>query len=228
MRHGFLIPASLAALSLAGCVHQEAARKPASAGDACSNVGEAECIARSEGKAARRGNDLEIRSASGRVVSFAGNPGACAEGLTGKCLVHRLEGYRPGEGLFVVSERRWDARASVVGDARSGAETRVDNGPPRFSPGGTRFVGVMSSEARAPANDLAVWSAGGAAPVPEWSHPTAGGARAHYVFAGWDGEDRVRLDVSYNPVGGGANKKGEAAIVRGDAGWTLVKPDDCP
>lgn len=228
MRLGLLIAAALAAPALAGCMHQEASDRRATSGDACLGVGEAECIVRSGGKASRKGDALEIRAASGRVVGFTGSPGACAEGVTGKCLVQRLEGFRKDEGLLVVSERRWDAMASVVVDAETGAEVRVDNGPPRFSPGGTRFAGVMSSEARAPANDLAVWSAGGATPALEWSHPTAAGARAHYEFVGWDGEDRVRLRVTYNPVGGGANKQAEAAIVRTENGWTLSKPDDCP
>lgn len=225
----FLLPALLGCLLASGCMTRGAPEpEPVTSADACHGLAEDACIAATNGDARRKGDLLSLKLASGKDKEYRSMPQACNEGIHEKCLEYRLWGYRPADGLYVVSMGFTEGGGYLVVDKATGSEARLDNDIPNFSPSGRRFVGVMSSEAHEPELDLAVWSLAAGAPRLEWSHRTVAGKYALYEFAGWQGEDRVRLKVTYGPTDGGPNKDGEATITRIDDGWALEKPDDCP
>ena len=229
MTHRLLVPA-LTLLALAGaCSPRDGAvTQPSSVGDMCRPAQEAECIGRSGGLAARDGNVLRLRLEGGKVAEFRSEPSACAEGIAQKCVVYRLDGYRPTEDLFVVAETRYEGGDHVVVERKGGSRTVVDNHRPHFSPTGTHFVGVMSSEMHEPDRDLAIWSAGGGEPRLVWSHDRARQGFAVYEFVAWQGEDAVLLQSTCRATNAGPTRIEQAQIVRKDGAWTLVKPDDCP
>jgi len=201
---------------------------PTSVGDLCRPNQEAVCIDRSQGMASRKGNLLRLKLEDGKSSEFRGELGACAEGEARKCVIYRLDGYRPTEGLFVVAESHSDQGRFLVVDRRTGGRTTVENRPPRFSPLGSHFVGVASATGRMSGHDLAVWSAGGAEPRLVWSHDPPAQGDTTYEFLSWQGENTVLLGTSCRPTASAPWHKGEARIVRSDAGWTLEKPEDCP
>lgn len=227
MRHRSLILAVALPLGLGACAHDRGIASPPTL-DACTGADEAACLRRTEGSASRAGDVLTLKTGPESTASFTSLSRACAEGIARRCVLFRLEGYRPEQGLFVVAERHFGGMRYLVVDGRSGGIARVDGDTPRFSPSGTRFAAVSGARVPPGEPDLAVWSLGEDGPRMDWSHRGEPGAKALYGFLGWEGEDKVVLRVRYVPTGGGPQKEDAAAIVMRDGGWTLEKPADCP
>jgi hypothetical protein len=86
-------------------------------------------------------------------------------------------------------------------------------------------VAVASSEATTIDNAIVIFSTDSDPAVMEFRYPTPE-EYALYSFAGWDGEDRIKLSI-YARIGD-QSKDVDAAVTRTGAGWILDKPNGVP
>src|SRR6185295_17661725 len=91
----------------------------------------------------------------------------------------------------------------------------------RFSPSGDKFVVVAGDFATPAKNVIAIFSTRRDPPTLEWNYPDQEGAEV-YEFAGWDGDERIRLRVT--KVGLGAYQDLDAEVVHVNGKWILNKP----
>ncbi len=232
MRHFWLV--AWVALSGAGCGVSQDVRlgdggvSPATAPNAGAGAevhchqNESQCLTQLQRLAQRSGDMLTLQLENGKTKTFKSETRGCKEENPNKCARYQLIAYLPSRHAFGVSASYYEETEFILVSSRAGHVTKLD-WEPHFSPTGKRFVAVGEANPmrRAP-KDIVIYSAETDPPRLEWSHD-AGNALALYSFAGWDGDDRVRLRVGMR-VGNEA-KELDADAVHINGGWRLSEAD---
>jgi hypothetical protein len=180
---------------------------------------EAKCLERLTGLASRRDEVLQLSLLNGRTKIFVDNDSACFRGDTSNCLVTTLSGYYPTLQAFVLERSAYESRKVAYVSRRAGEMITLDDYP-RLSPNGKRFVAVAASEAWEVENDIALFSTEVDPPKLIWRYKAAN--YEMWYFVGWDGEDRIKLQVTMWV--GKELKTLDADAVRANTGWQLNKP----
>ncbi len=108
---------------------------------------------------------------------------------------------------------------------RSGKETRI-HAPPHYSPNEKWLVAVCGSLGLSGCgNGIDSVPAATDDPSGEWHYLVPDNESAIYAFAGWDGDDRVRLSLTF-PVSEFATKTVPASVVRVGGTWRLEVPQE--
>jgi hypothetical protein len=187
---------------------------------------QARCLPRLKGAASRDGDVLRLVLASGAVKSFKDLSSGCGvPSDPEKCTQHILAAFYPQNQAFLV------LRQSDVGNARfliERASGRVLSipGPVHFSPDGRSFVSGSFCFEDCP-DRLDVWSVQEGTAKLEWRFRT-GHRRGHYdfTFRGWDGNDRVRYEISKLDDDREAPKEVtlSSTLVRDGSNWRFDPP----
>jgi hypothetical protein len=180
---------------------------------------EAKCLRQLKGLASRSGDQLRLTMLAGPPKLFRDNSKACNNDDAAHCIMHTLTGYYPMQQAFVVRRGFYEGRFIDYVSRRSGKVIQLDDDP-QFSPAGKRFVAVGSHEMQDTVHDIAVYSALTDPPTLEWSYKAPNDE--FLEFAGWDGEDRIKLRISRSIAR--QFKTLDADLVSTRAGWQLHKP----
>lgn len=192
--------------------------------DASRAADEAACIALTDGAVRRDGDKLIIRRVDGEEIAFDSNPAACAADDAEACHVVSLHAYDALRGFALVEEGFYEALAMNLIDLKTGAKVDV-MARPEFSPSGDQLVAVIADLMNEPEYEILVYDLT-AAPFRRTFEAKRGTAAkfvrknkevALFAFAGWDGEDRVRLKV----VNDEQAATGGADLVRVKGKWAL-------
>ena len=84
---------------------------------------EAKCLARMNGLASRKDDELRLVLAGGKIKSLLGNHRACDDNDADKCLMYRLGAYYPAQQLFVIEAVQYESYSIVAVSASTGATT---------------------------------------------------------------------------------------------------------
>lgn len=192
--------------------------------DAGRAADEAACIALTDGAVRRDGDKLIIRRPGGDEITFDSNPAACAADDAEACHVVSLHAYDAGRGFALVEEGFYEAMAMNLIDLKTGAKVDV-MARPEFSPSGDQLVAVIADLMNEPDYEILVYDLT-AAPFRRAFEAKRGTAAkfakknkdvALFEFAGWDGEDRVRLKI----INDEQTRTGGADLVRVKGKWAL-------
>jgi hypothetical protein len=208
--------ASLALLAIL-CLPAHAEEAAPEAGVRC--VIEEECLPLLRDVATREGGVLTLRLRDGGTRVMRDDAQACADLDAVLCVTHRLAGYFPASGVFVVEWQGTEMGGATLVDVLDGAETQLP-AVPDFSPSGQRLVAVDRNET-ARDYDVVVH----ARREGRWSEETRlAGARdgsVAWTFLSWDGEDRIRLRHEATSASGQA---GNATLAWDGRTWRRETP----
>lgn len=192
--------------------------------DAGRAADEALCLNLTGGAVRRDGDKLVLRRANGAEIVFDSNPAACAGDDVENCHVVSLVALDAGRGFAVIEEGFYEALAVNLVDLKSGDKVDI-LARPHFSPSGDQLVAVIADLMNEPDYEILVYDLKQAPfrRVFEAKRGTAGKyaradkAAAMFDFAGWIGEDRVRLAV----VNDEQKDIGAAFLDRANGKWRL-------
>jgi hypothetical protein len=181
------------------------------------------CLAQLRGLASRDGDVLRLTLENGKAKTFTDESRACQQHDSAKCLQYRLAAYYPIPKLFVIDWLAYESSRALVVSRRTGASTKLDV-QPHLSPSGKRLVAAAAIEAWAVDNEIVVYSVQNGSLALEWSYKAQEYEMWDYVS--WDGDDRIKLEVTSWTVDGGGNPalvKQSAELRRTSSGWVLSK-----
>jgi len=182
---------------------------------------ERNCLMLLEGLASRAGDLLHLTLADGAIKTFVDDREACEQGDADKCVRYRLAAYYPGPQLFVIQVAAYESYKVMVVNRRGAAMTIMD-AYPHMAPGGKRLVSVAASEAWELDNDIAIYFVAADGLTREWAYKAQ--EYEMWEFIGWDGDDRIRLEVTLRPI---SNPKAFATFAaearHTGSGWRLFK-----
>lgn len=192
--------------------------------DAGRAADEALCLDATAGAVRRDGGKLVLKRADGAETVFDSNPAACAGDDVENCHVVSLVAYDAGRGFAVVEEGFYEALSVNLVDLKRGDKVDI-LARPHFSPSGDQMVAVVADLMNEPDFEILVYDLKQAPfrRVFEAKRGTAGKyaradrAAAMFDFAGWIGEDRVRLAV----VNDEQKEVGAAFLDRANGKWRL-------
>jgi hypothetical protein len=181
---------------------------------------EGACINRLRGLAWRDGDHLHLRLANGKTATFTTTSAACAARSPEKCLRFGLVGYYARHRSYLVDANyRGHGGVKLLVSTRTGEHVKLD-AYPDFSPSGRRFAAVNSAESGD--NSIEVWTASDP-PKLEWRYVVPENEYSVYEFAGWDGDDRLKMRVTTR-IGEEMHEAVPVEAVRTAAGWRLMPP----
>jgi hypothetical protein len=157
-----------------------------------------------------------------------GNHQACDNDDSENCLRYNLRAYLPAQHVFVVAWNGYEEHGSFVISTKTGRSVELDFSLPQFSPSGRWFASVNVNTIDESQYAVAIWSTAPDVPKQVFRY----GARVklpfeNWEFAGWDGDDRIKLKVEVNP-GTGPTRTMETSTVFTKQGWKLAWPLPVP
>jgi hypothetical protein len=173
------------------------------------------CVDEFRGSVVRTGDILTFKLDGGKTKVLESNSKACQEVPVGACVIYELVGFIPGSRQFVVLQSLYESAFVELVSARTGIVTHLE-GYPRLSPKRGQFVTVAASDAWDIKSPIAIYS-NTDPPKLLWRFPEPP-EYEQYSFAGWDGEDRVKLRTISNP-------QIETDVTRTADGWLLRRPN---
>jgi hypothetical protein len=184
---------------------------------------EGTCLAQLKGLASRDGDVLRLTLENGRAKTFTDESRACQEHDAEKCLQYRLAAYYPIPKLFVIDALAYESSRALVVSRRTGTSTILDVRP-HLSPSGKRLVAAAAIEAWDYENDIVIHSVQNGTLAREWSYKAQ--EYEMWKFVSWDGDDRIKLEVTLWTVDAGGNRAlatRSAELRRTSSGWVLKK-----
>jgi hypothetical protein len=177
----------------------------------------AECLERFKEFAARGGDALRLNLENGKTKIYMGNRNACSGHGPGDCLVFQLIAFYPSLQSFLVKKGLFECEYFELVSRRTGGITEFST-IPEWSPNGKYLIAVDLNDLCERKYDLAIWSAASDPPVLALKRDQE--RYEGWTIAGWDGDDRIRLQVSTNSEEGSYDQDVEA--VRSGSGWKLL------
>lgn len=178
-------------------------------------IEEKDCLAKLRGKVNRNGRVLTIALENRKSRKFE-NSKSC-ETHDEACESYVLEGYRPAQGIYLVTWHGFESDGVILISARTGQTEQVPN-IPKFSPSGNSFAAHGGEYDRR----VTIWSVKEGEIKQElvYDYDFAQGNEAWSVL-GWEGEVRVRFQVSPSHT---YEKDIETDAVLKEQGWILNWP----
>lgn len=219
------------ALPLAAASHPALSDEPSSlrvptAAWHCTN--ESTCLKKTGGKAVRHGLTLEIKTKSGKVLTFKDSPPDCSpseeEEPPVTCNRFRLTGYSQRDGLFVVANDGDPPSFDVV-SWTLGKPIFSQTGETIFSPDGSHLVSFMSSSEIATYH-LEILAVSAEQLRSEFNNDSVDEGEGKIQIASpvkWKSNDRV--DYKTKRSTGSGDVEADTSVVRTKTGWTIVRKD---
>ncbi len=112
------------------------------------------------------------------------------------CIKYRLTGYFPKHDLILIEVGYWEGVSWLLVRADTGSASDIV-APPRYSPSERWLVSVASSVGPSgPPNGIDIVPAISDPSIGEWHYRVPDEDPWLYEFAGWDGDDRVKLTAT--------------------------------
>jgi hypothetical protein len=166
-------------------------------------------------------NLVRVKLADGKVKTFKENTQTDGEGWR----TYGVRAYYPQWNSVVVGVGYSEGGDVMVINHLTGTSVTPLN-VPQYSSNGEFFAAVGNCDAYC-TEGIEIWSNASDPPKRLFKHEPVGGRR--YEFAGWEGDDRLKVRVSlWGPDSKGKlprDKSKPAEVVRGPKGWRLVEPE---
>lgn len=177
---------------------------------------EEECLAELRGKVSRKGDVLTIKLENRKIKTIRASK-ACKTNNEFECVSYSLHAYRPAQSVYVLIEHGWETDSFLLVNANTGERLDLPD-EPHFSPSGHWFA-VFGGEYE---DHLSIWSLDfGKANRKLFYNYSYNGAVETWRLAGWDGETRIRFEVSPAET---YEKYVETDAVLKEQGWVLNWP----
>jgi hypothetical protein len=184
---------------------------------------ERKCLAQLRGLASRDGDVLRLTLENGKAKTFTDASRACQEHDASKCLQYRVVAYYAIPKLFVLKGLAYESSGALVVSRRTGASAKLYV-LPHLSPNGKRLVAAAAIEAWAIDHEIVIYSVQNGSLDLEWSYKAQ--EYEMWDFVSWDGDDRIKLEVTLWTVDRGGNRAlvtRSAELRKTGSGWLLKK-----
>ena len=165
-------------------------------------------LALARGRARREAKSLVLVLDGGKTLRLS--DGKCAPEEQ-PCPSYSLVAFLPSHGVFVIWKNEYEAYDFILIEIASGRQHTVD-GPPHYSPDGTRFVTCRIDEMNG--GGTTIWRVASGRYVQEWQDERMS------VCGRWRDNGAFQLGV-YDDVPSGKSRP--AMVVRNGTGWQLRK-----
>ncbi|WP_300182936.1 hypothetical protein [Bradyrhizobium sp.] len=171
--------------------------------------------------AQRIGSALQLKFRNGLMRIYSNEDTKCHSGEAEGCVKYQLTGYFPKHDLLLIEVDYWEGGDWLLVRADTGDASKVVS-PPHYSPSKLWLVSVASSVGPSgPPNGIDIVPAAPDPSLKEWHYRVPDGDQWLYEFAGWDGDDRVKLFVTSTEA---PTKPRPASVERRDGTWHLTEP----
>lgn len=163
-------------------------------------------LALAGGRGRREAKSLVLVLDDGKTLRLS--DGKCAQEEQ-PCPSYSLAAFLPSHGVFMVRKDEYEAYDYLLIEIANGKEHTID-GPPHYSPDGTRFVTCRIDEMNG--GGTTVWRVTSGHYVQEWQDERMS------VCGRWRDKGAFQLGVYDNEPNG---KPRAATVVRSSSGWQL-------
>jgi hypothetical protein len=183
------------------------------------------CLQQLTGVVTRQGDSLRVTFQDGSSRVYADRSAGCDQGESDDCVDYKISGYFPKHGLLLLMIGYYEGVEWMLVRLDRGKETKV-RVPPHYSPRENWLVSVCWSEGPAGCgNGVDIVPTLGGQASSEWHYEVPDKEYALYEFVAWEGEDRVKLNVTFRD-GGGNFKTLPASVDRIAGRWRLKLPKE--
>lgn len=164
---------------------------------------------------------LTLRNGESKVYT---NQKRGCEGTGGDCIEYELTGYFPKHGLALIQIGYYEGVEWKLVRLDSGKETAV-LAPPHYSPNEEWLVSVCWADGPSSCgNGIDIVPTLSDQLAGEWHYRPPENGYENYELAGWDGDERVKLTVTFRA--GRDLKTGPASVERINGRWRLKMPKE--
>jgi hypothetical protein len=159
----------------------------------------AECLDRFWELATRDGDVLRLNLENGKTKTYLGDRKDCEDGHADKCVVFRLVAFYPSLQSFLVEKGLYECRYYELVSRQTDGIVKFST-VPEWSPNGKYLIGIDKNDLCDRDYDLAIWSAGDPPALELNRHNER--FYENWTIVGWNGDDRIRLQVFTNSTEG--------------------------
>jgi len=154
------------------------------------------CLEQVGALARRAGPGLQLKFRNGLTRIYLNEDDKCQSAEAEGCVKYQLTGYFPEHDLLLVEVGHWEGVAWLLVRAATGRVSEIVS-PPHYSPGKRWLVSVASGIGPSgPPNGIDIVPTTSDPSLKEWHYRVPDEDQWLYEFAGWDGNDRVKLSVT--------------------------------
>jgi hypothetical protein len=178
------------------------------------------CIAQTNTLAVRRGLELRLKIGNGTSKAYKNNfDAAGCERHQGSCKTYFLYDYFPEHGLFLINVGYNEDREWLLVSRANGKEQKII-APPGYSPGKKWLAAVYATDGGDDENNgIDVFPADLSPAEPGFHYrPTE---YEQWELVGWDGDDRLLLNVTWRVGNDPDLVKWSAEAIRVNGKWQL-------
>jgi hypothetical protein len=171
--------------------------------------------------AQRVGPALQLKFRNGVTRVYFNEDAKCQSDEAKGCVKYQLTGYFPKHDLLLIEVDHWEGGSWLLVRADVGQATEIV-APPHYSPGKRWLVSVASGIGPAgPPDGIDIVPVTSDPSLQEWHYRVPDDDQWLYKFAGWDGDDRVKLLATST---GTAVNHVTASVERRNGEWHLKRP----
>jgi hypothetical protein len=187
------------------------------------------CLQQLTGIATRQGKALRLKFPNGGRV-YKNRSAGCEQGNNAdNCVEYQLTGYFARHGILLIQVGYYEGVEWMLVRLNGGKEVKIV-APPYYSPHEKWLASACWSEGPSGCgNGIDIVPTTTDQTTREWHYRVPDSDYALYEFVGWDGDDRVKLNVTFHANGdSGALKTVPASVDRVGGAWQLKLPEEYP
>jgi hypothetical protein len=186
------------------------------------------CLAQLTGIATRQGNALRVKLQNGKSRVYQNRTEGCEQGTSADCIDYELTGYFAKHSLLLIQIGYYEGVEWMLVRLDNGKETKIVL-PPFYSPHEKWLASACWSLGPSGCeNGIDIVAAIPDQTAHEWHYRVPDDEDAFYEFVGWDGDERVKLNVTFNVGATGDQKTLPASVDLLNGVWQLKLPEDYP
>jgi hypothetical protein len=179
------------------------------------------CLAQMGELARRAGPGLQLKFRNGLTRVYVNEDAKCRSDEAKGCVKYQLTGYFPEHDLLLIEIDYREGASWLLVRAATGSASEVVS-PPHYSPGKHWLVAVASGIGPSGSPDgIDVVPTTNDPSLREWPYRIPDDDQWLYEFAGWDGDDRVKLLATST---GTLTKRATAMVERRNGNWHFKGP----
>jgi hypothetical protein len=170
----------------------------------------------------RVGPGLQLKFRNGLTRVYLNEDAKCQSDEAKGCVKYQLTGYFANHGLLLIEVDYWEGASWLLVRADSGNVSEIVS-PPHYSPSKRWLVSVASSIGPSgPPDGIDIVPAANDPSLKEWHYRVPDDDQWLYEFAGWGGDDRVKLLATSTRTP--KKKIMAAAVERRNGNWHFTGP----
>jgi hypothetical protein len=179
------------------------------------------CLAQIGDMVERHGPGLQLKFRNGITRIYLNEDAKCRSDGAEGCVKYQLAGYFPKHDLILIEVGYSEGVSWKLVRADAGKASDIV-APPHYSPNEQWLVSVAASIGPSgPPNGIDIVPATSDPAFKEWHYRIADKSPWLYAFAGWDGNDRVKLLATSTDA---PEKHAPAVVERRARAWQLKEP----